>query len=145
MRSIEQIKADIEECSVTGTQKQLDGFWLEWFRAVANGIEPDRLEAICKAERDGRCILIPCKRGDVCYETDRAHGIIKHTVAGFYAFDREYVYSDGKHIIKGLQIDTWATDDQGCAWSDHYSEEEWKNRILTRAEAEAVLAGEGGE
>lgn len=70
MRSIEEIKASIQECSVTGTQKQLDGFWLEWFRAVANGIEPDRLEAICQAERDGRCVVLSVKVGDTVYTVD---------------------------------------------------------------------------
>ena len=28
------------------------------------GIEPDRLEAICNAERDGRCLVLPCKVGN---------------------------------------------------------------------------------
>ena len=28
----------------------------------------DRLEEICQAERDGRCVVLPCKVGDTVYE-----------------------------------------------------------------------------
>ena len=31
------------------------------------GIPLDRLEAICQAERDGRCIILPCKVGDTVW------------------------------------------------------------------------------
>lgn len=57
MRTIEEIKADIS-ATAYGTQHQYDAAWLEWFRVVAQGIEPDRLEEICKAEREGRCVVL---------------------------------------------------------------------------------------
>lgn len=52
MPNISAIRAAINNLSVYGTQEQLDAAWLSWFRAVAEDIEPNRLEAICQAERD---------------------------------------------------------------------------------------------
>ena len=143
MRSIEEIKADIEKCSVIGAQKQLDGFWLEWFRAVASGVEPDRLETICAAEKDGRCVVLPCKRGDACFEIGSGHGIIRHTVKGITVYNRG---ADGQRYLNDINnsivIDTWAVGDDGCEWPDHYTPEEWEKAPKTRAEAEAALAKE---
>ena len=78
MRTVDEIKADIA-ATASGTQHQHDAAWLEWFRAVAQGIEPDRLEEICNAERDGRCVVLPCKAGDTVYmvatQTDNYSGL----------------------------------------------------------------------
>lgn len=57
-RTVEEIKADIENVSATGTQKQLDLVWLEWFRVAANDIEPERLVEICQAERENRLVVL---------------------------------------------------------------------------------------
>ncbi|NLH00667.1 MAG: hypothetical protein GX488_01985 [Clostridiales bacterium] len=37
---------------------------LEQFREITSGISLDRLREICDAERDGRCVVLPCKVGD---------------------------------------------------------------------------------
>lgn len=107
------------------------------------GIQIDRLRALAEADRDGRCLVLPCKLRDVCYEVDAGHGIIKHTVTGLTVYNRG---ADGKRYITDINnsivIDTWAVGDDGCEWPDHYSAEEWGNRILTRAEAEAALKKE---
>lgn len=68
MRTVEEIKGDIEYFSIVGPQHKLDMVWLEWFRAVAGTIEPDRLDAICQAEREQRAVVLPCKVGDTVYE-----------------------------------------------------------------------------
>lgn len=67
MRTIEEIKADIEECSCFGTQSKLDALWLEWFRCLFYSIEPDRLSEICQAEREQRAVVLPCKVGDTVW------------------------------------------------------------------------------
>lgn len=54
MRTIDEIERQIQECSMQATQKEIDALWLEWFRAIAQDIQPDRLKAICNAERDER-------------------------------------------------------------------------------------------
>lgn len=68
MRTIEEIKADIQYASAYGTQKLLDAAWIEWFRYVAQGIKPDRLEEVCQAEQDERCVVLPCKVGDTLFD-----------------------------------------------------------------------------
>ena len=35
---------------------------------ITKDIPLDRLEAICAAERDGRCVVLPCKVGDMVYK-----------------------------------------------------------------------------
>lgn len=34
---------------------------------MASGIPLDRLESICQAERDGRCVVMPCKVGQIIW------------------------------------------------------------------------------
>lgn len=36
---------------------------------ITNGISLDRLTEICTAEREGRCVVLPCKVGDTVYKT----------------------------------------------------------------------------
>lgn len=55
MRTVEEIEQDI---AVANAHNE-DALWLEWFRAVANGIEPSRLREMCKAEQDGLCVVLP--------------------------------------------------------------------------------------
>ena len=37
---------------------------------ITKNIPLDRLEAICAAEKDGRCVVLPCKVGDTVYKVD---------------------------------------------------------------------------
>lgn len=41
----------------------------KWTRrsAIAHGISDERLIEICNAERDGRCVVLPCKAGDTVW------------------------------------------------------------------------------
>ncbi len=74
MRTIEEIRADIEKFQKQGAQKQVDKFWLEWLRVVAIGIEPDRLEELCNAEHERRCVLLPFEEGTEMYEVRTIFG-----------------------------------------------------------------------
>jgi len=109
---------------------------LEKYQAIGNY---DRLKELSEADKDERCVVVPCKRGDICYEVDAGHGVIKHRVTGYYTAEQEVEFSDGMHIVKGITINTLAIDDNGMEWPDHYDEEEWGNRLLTREDAETEL------
>lgn len=64
MRTVEQIKADYERAVAAGNPTWIT-FWDGEVRlATARGISQSRLEEICDAERDGRCVVLPCKVGD---------------------------------------------------------------------------------
>lgn len=128
MRTVEEIKADIEACSCSGTQQRLDDLWLEWFRCVAYQVQPDRLREMCEAERSGRYVVMPCKVGDTVYWAERLCGVHVHegTVISF-CFDKKalwmYVrYKDGL--------------------SYHHKTDAYFNKAIffTRAEAEAVMS-----
>ena len=42
----------------------------EWhdFRDSRDCISADRLRALAEADRDGRCVVLPCKAGDIIYD-----------------------------------------------------------------------------
>jgi hypothetical protein len=77
-RPIEEIKADIEEYKHRFVNSKLSDngispssfcdaiqiFEKELKEALIESIPLDRLEEICNAERDGRCVVLPCKVGD---------------------------------------------------------------------------------
>lgn len=76
MRTIEEIKADMQKpCDYTDNCE----LTAELILALASDIPLDRLEEICNAEREGRCVVLPCKVGDKIY-TLSYKGIDKKTV-----------------------------------------------------------------
>lgn len=78
MRTIEEIKADIASCEACEKHKSIcdrkcpickhihdsnkDMFENELLCALTSDIPLDRLEVICKAEKDGRCVIVPENR-----------------------------------------------------------------------------------
>lgn len=84
----------------------------------------DHLRELVEAEREGQ--LSPVKPGDVLYEIDPGHGIVKHSISevGWYA------HSD-------------AVDDVGKSWWDHWGPQDIGTAYKTRAGAEAALGGGG--
>jgi hypothetical protein len=72
MREIGEIKADIEFYSACGSQEEIDRVWLEWFRCIAQGIEPSELETQCQSWRENRVVVLPVKVGDI---VETKHGI----------------------------------------------------------------------
>ena len=103
----------------------------------------DRLRALAEADKDGRCVIMPCKVGDICYEVDPGHpGAIKHTVTGTTIYNRQ---ADGNRYMADFVnitvIDTWAVAEDGCEWADQYTVAEWADAPKTRPEAEAAMKG----
>lgn len=108
------------------------------------GVTLDRLRELAEADRDGRCVVLPCKVGDICYEVDPGHpGVIKHTVTGTTVYNRR---ADGNRymtdFVNVITIETYAVAKDGCEWADQYTAEEWADAPKTRPEAEAALAKE---
>ena len=65
MRTISDLKTAIAQARKNHT---FCGYMeAELRRAIIDGIPSDRLEAICDAERDGMCVVLPCKVGDTLY------------------------------------------------------------------------------
>ena len=81
MRNIDEIKALIndyasalkyaEKCSDRAAQHVYEGLSElkdELRLALVNGIPHDELETMCKAWKDGRCVVLPCKVGDTVWD-----------------------------------------------------------------------------
>jgi hypothetical protein len=47
---------------ITGNDNEnLNKLWHEFYENITDSIPIDRLEEICQAEREGRCVVLPCK------------------------------------------------------------------------------------
>ena len=82
-----------------------------------------------QAEQDGKLVAIPWAAGDVIYEADPAHGVVKHTFAGEPAW----------------MMHSHAVDDAGNEWYDGWGSSDETPFYKTREEAEAELSRKGGE
>lgn len=101
--------------------------------AKAFGIPLDRLEIICQAEKEGRCVVLPCKVGDRLYRPWKAMDIpvqiSEWEVTEIKTFEDTLMicgHADSKKTIINL-----------CTALDV-----GRDVFLTRAEAEA-MGGEG--
>lgn len=142
MRSVEEIRKDYEMV-INNAEEGMHPNTLEAIRksswvyeeelraALTASIPLDRLEAICTAEREGRCVVLPCKVGDTVYVQDQTHPVAQIEEIRLSRRAIEY---------------QWASYDVGpetCeCWDDGYFTESdiGKTVFLTRDEAETALA-----
>lgn len=59
MRTVEEIKGKLELAQKEDSADGVAAWTIELFKTITDSISPDRLEEICNAERDGRCLSIP--------------------------------------------------------------------------------------
>ena len=89
------------------------------------GLTPEKiqeLKTLAEQEKKGRLLQVPC-HGEVLYEIDPEHGVVKHIVTDLH-----------------WTVDTIARDDRGMTWYDYYTSEEIETAYPTREAAEAALA-----
>lgn len=85
----------------------------------------ERLKKYEDAEQAGRLVVLPWAVGDVIYEADKAHGVVKHTFAEKPAW----------------MMHSYAIDDAGNEWYDGWGSSDETPFYKTREEAEEALAG----
>lgn len=95
--------------------------------AVSKGVPFKRIVELMNAQQEGKLIVLPWAVGDVIYEVDPAHGVVKHTFAEDPAW----------------MIHSYAEDDAGNVWYDGWGSSDETPFYKTREEAEAALAGKG--
>ena len=95
---------------------------------ITNGISVGRLIEICAAEREGRCVVLPCKVGDTVY-------IRRYSLAQKQNIIIEARVAAVKVFRTGFQIDavTHGGAVNKCEWG--------RQCFATRAEAEEALKG----
>ena len=106
----------------------------EWhdFRDSRDCISADRLRALAEADRDGRCVVLPCKIGSTVYMATQV-------------FDG----SKTKWVIGSRKIDTIGGNALNSVWAVstqpyelHFVPSEFGRSVfLSRPEAEAALKG----
>lgn len=68
MRTIEEILSDIDTSERKHSVSRRMAYEGELVDTLMEIFTPDRPEELCNAERDGRCVVLPCKVGDTVYE-----------------------------------------------------------------------------
>lgn len=125
-RSIEEIKADIAIARANGNEKWAE-ILEENIRAYCTADIPlDRLETICSAEKEGKCVVMPCKVGDTVYYP-YAGRVIPKRITQYREILRKSEAIDRWYCLEFSNDETFDADDIG------------KTVFLTRAEAEKAL------
>ena len=156
MRNIEEIKADINLCTGCMTNRHdcdencNDCLYINydknyyrlrqenynWYkdrdsRAKAiSGIKTSRLEEICNAEREGRCVVLPCKVGDTVWYIPQYGG---KPYCGAKEGHAQHITLSSRHWR--IQVREHHPHNTDFVLG--------KTVFLTREEAEAALAKEG--
>ena len=96
----------------------------------------DRLEEICNAERDGRCVVLPCGIGDTVWFKTQEFDIAKGTSK--YVID-EYIITE----IRGNKYNPlwYMVSSERCIHRDFHPTEIGRNVFLSKEQAEQALKG----
>lgn len=143
MDNIEKTVAEYKDCLGCGHKSclslmsechkkfNIEHYWMEAYSAIAGSISLDRLEEICQAERDGRCVVFAINAGDMVYQHCDALNEI-----GAYEIDTVH------HAGHGNYYDAvWFK--AACAMDDIAFDEAdiGKTIFLTREAAEVAMKG----
>lgn len=171
MRTIEEIRADMADAVGEDRPGLIERYYNELCGAIADGIPLDRLEIICAAERDGRCVVLPTEdRGSISDSYHTFDELYEQRAILFSALCRTYpnkawkskLHSDGSmfdgHFIVGIDtpdgqytyhygLGKWdwfpvKELDRAPRWDGHTANDARRMWSLTRIEAEAELKGE---
>jgi hypothetical protein len=136
VRTIEEIQAELNALEASPSYygnewKKPRREWLkgELFDAITHGIPLDRLREMCDAEREQRCVVLPCKVGDTVWKI--------RAVFSYYSKPMEdrvggIIISDKEILVCCTSGVKFSTDSVG------------KTVFLTREEAEAALDNKKG-
>lgn len=162
MRTIEELEQYITWCGGCTKENDLERLWLEWFRAVACDIEPDRLKEICEAEKDGRCVVLPCKVGEQLFvpttkeysvrnDYDNACDVcelnepMEYELYGLtYKCCKKSYNDECPTVIKPITVEVFEIRDKEaipCYRVDYEDNSEITNWSITKEAAEKALKG----
>ncbi len=92
--------------------------------AQALGVVPSRLRELAEADKDGRCVVLPCRQGDKLWT------YCDHPVKRVYSFTVSDVSTlNGRTVLNTLGLGTISPEDIG------------KTVFFTREEAERAMEG----
>lgn len=145
MRTIDNIEAEynkVKNMLPEGTTNtDLCELELELRQALIRDIPLDRLQEICEAEKDGRCVVLPCKVGDMLYTNFSMQGWYLKSKNRQYTVKVVFVgINDSKEMGYGFMNVKYEKD---FMFPVNFSDI-GKTVFLTREEAEQALKG-GGE
>ena len=98
----------------------------------ALGVEPSRLRTLAEADKDGRCVVLPCKVGDTVYMIERIFDIDNGVCDEICA--RKVIGHGGNNLNK-----LWLIGSGGICNVSIFVSEFGKTVFFTREEAEKAL------
>lgn len=117
------------------------------------GITPERLGELAKADRDGRCLVLPCKVGDTVYVVGKIK-VVEAVISEIYTLDGqkgvEYLVNfNCDENCKGCPFYAWEQSWEGewscdCGYGEGaiFQKDFGKTVFLTRDAAADALKGE---
>lgn len=100
--------------------------------AQALGVEPSRLRELADADKDGRCVVLPCKLGDTVYMIERIFDIDNGVCDEICA--RKVIGHGGNNLNQ-----LWLVGSGGICNAYIFVSEFGKTVFLTREEAERAI------
>ena len=100
--------------------------------AQALGVEPSRIRELAEADKEGRCVVLPCKVGDTVYMIERIFDIDNGICDEICA--RKVIGHGGNNLNK-----LWLIGSGGICNAYIFVSEFGKTVFLTREEAEKAL------
>ncbi|MGO5022083.1 hypothetical protein ACTQ4E_03165 [Lawsonibacter sp. LCP25S3_G6] len=106
-------------------------------------ITPARLRELVEADRDGRCVVRPCKVGDILYEIDETeYGVITCKVLSVNCFNCHALRIPQNPVVDNVVVTIEVIDGHGKGSSYDFAETDFgKTVFLYRETAEAALKG----
>ena len=103
----------------------------------------DRLRELVEADRDGRCVVRPCKVGDILYEIDETeYGVITCKVLSVNCFNCHALRIPQNPVVDNVVVTIEVIDGHGKGSSYDFAETDFgKTVFLYRETAEAALKG----
>lgn len=100
---------------------------------LPDGYDLEQVKELVEADKEGRCLVLPCNVGDVLYvlTTDSLTGIEETECTGIR------IRSKNNAVIKA----PCTYDDWGSAWREFTLRDFGKKVFLSKEEAEKVLEG----
>lgn len=120
-----------------------DGMDLFQKLSLVAQVSVDRLRELVEADRDGRCVVLPCKVGDILYEVDDpSYGVIVCKVKDVRSYWKHFLGISTNEIVKGCTVAVDVIEGHGKGAEYSFEDYEIGETVfLTRAEAEAALKG----
>lgn len=129
MRTIEECAEFIENVTGANLADNALSATVRMYANILDGIPFNRLQEICQAEREGRCVVLPCKVGETVYVTGER----------FPCEIQQIIITDDKIYFEWASFERTSEITECWDEGDFSIDEIGKTVFLTKSETEKAL------